>query len=186
MREKRIFLIAIILVLSLCACSSSTSKADTYTVSKEGVSYTVDRNNSVISDESHEYHYTISGTSERYDIDIIYPDDSTYWWHGDSNGAMSSSYGGGSDDYDENRYVPGGTLCDILEENELRHVSSVNIIFVIILAVIGVFNVIWPYISWYLGYGWRYRDTEPSDAALVFNRISGIILILIAIVMIFL
>ncbi len=36
---------------------------------------------------------------------------------------------------------------------------------------------------WYLSYGWRYKDAQPSDAALVIGRISGIAALVIGIVM---
>ena len=37
----------------------------------------------------------------------------------------------------------------------------------------GIFNAAAPRAAWYLSYGWRYKDAEPSDAALVVARLGG-------------
>lgn len=52
-----------------------------------------------------------------------------------------------------------------------------------LLILIGLFNLITPETSWYLKYGWRYKDAEPSEAAIVFGRIGGVVAILIGIVL---
>ncbi|MCR8659010.1 DUF6199 family natural product biosynthesis protein [Paenibacillus endoradicis] len=47
--------------------------------------------------------------------------------------------------------------------------------------LIGFFS---PQTAWYLSIGWKLRDSEPSDAVLAWNRISGVILVLIGFIMI--
>ena len=54
---------------------------------------------------------------------------------------------------------------------------------VILLILVGIFNIALPDVAWYLQYGWRYKDAEPSDAALVFNRIGGVAAIIMAVIM---
>ena len=51
----------------------------------------------------------------------------------------------------------------------------------VVCLIIGLFNICFPYGSWYLGHGWRFRDAEPSDLALLMTRISGIIATVIGI-----
>ena len=55
----------------------------------------------------------------------------------------------------------------------------------ILLMIIGLFNLISPRTGWYLSYGWRFKDAEPSDAALVMARIGGGIAILIGVILLF-
>ena len=55
----------------------------------------------------------------------------------------------------------------------------------IVCLLIGAFNIISPYGAWFLGYGWRYRDAEPSDLALLMTRIGGIVAVIIGIVLFF-
>ena len=52
-----------------------------------------------------------------------------------------------------------------------------------ILFISGLFGTISPETSWMLSYGWRYKDVEPSELALVAQRAGGIIAIAISIFM---
>ncbi|MGN0250750.1 MAG: DUF6199 family natural product biosynthesis protein [Oliverpabstia sp.] len=45
----------------------------------------------------------------------------------------------------------------------------------------GAFNTAAPSVAWYLEYGWRYKNAEPSDLALGLNRVGGIIAIIVGI-----
>lgn len=40
--------------------------------------------------------------------------------------------------------------------------------------VAGVCSILWPRTMWYLGEGWKYKNVEPSDAALVIMRLGGV------------
>lgn len=53
--------------------------------------------------------------------------------------------------------------------------------FILLLA--GIFSAASPYHSWYLSYGWRFKDAEPSDAALVLQRISGVIAVIVGLIL---
>lgn len=50
-----------------------------------------------------------------------------------------------------------------------------NVLIGLVLIVVGVINLISPETGWYLSHGWRYKDAEPSDAALTFARIGGVV-----------
>ncbi|MBE6036869.1 MAG: hypothetical protein E7223_04500 [Clostridiales bacterium] len=54
-----------------------------------------------------------------------------------------------------------------------------------IFLIIGLVNVINPEIGWQLTTGWRFRDAEPSDAALVWGRIGGVLFILVGLRLLF-
>lgn len=59
------------------------------------------------------------------------------------------------------------------------------IIVGIIMLLVGLFVILSPEIAWYLRCGWRFRNAEPSELALVLERIDGIILVIAGIVFLF-
>ena len=52
-----------------------------------------------------------------------------------------------------------------------------SVLLLLVLLGIGIFSAAYPYGAWYLERGWYYKDAEPSDAALLFNRVVGILLL---------
>ncbi|MBE6961774.1 MAG: hypothetical protein E7445_04890 [Ruminococcaceae bacterium] len=48
----------------------------------------------------------------------------------------------------------------------------------IFLLAVGAWNTFVPRSAWYLSYGWRFRDAEPSDAALTAHIIGGVVALL--------
>ena len=44
----------------------------------------------------------------------------------------------------------------------------------LVVIVLGAVSAIVPEIGWHISEGWKFRDAEPSDAALLWIRISGI------------
>lgn len=53
-----------------------------------------------------------------------------------------------------------------------------HIIAGIILVLIGLLAVLSPKTAWYLRCGWRFRNAEPSEAALILERIGGVIFVM--------
>ncbi len=60
-----------------------------------------------------------------------------------------------------------------------------GIILFLILLTIGAISALSPETGWHMSIGWRFRDAEPSDAALVWQRIGGIVMIVIAFIILF-
>lgn len=60
-----------------------------------------------------------------------------------------------------------------------------NILFGLILIVIGVVNAAWPEVGWHLSEGWKFKDAEPSDTALFLGRLGGIVAIVAGIICFF-
>ena len=178
-------MLCMLLVVSLCACSSKDDANTISVAGKDGTVYVIDSENGTISDGTYTYQYKISGSSSGYTIDITYPDGSTYWWRTQKSGSFSTGSGGWSDDYDENRYVDGDTLCDVLEADVPEEKESKSVLLIFLFLIVGVFNAAFPYAAWYLEYGWRYKNAEPSDMALGLSRLGGIVAIIIAVIMIF-
>ena len=55
------------------------------------------------------------------------------------------------------------------------------ILLLLVFAITGLISVIKPKAMWYLSNGWRYKNAKPSDAALLVNRIAGILLLILAV-----
>lgn len=176
--KMQVYLLILVMSLLLCACGATST---VYTIEKNNVSYEVDTENETISDGINVYQYEFSGNKSSYDVNITYPDGSTYWFHM-SGGA---GHGGWSDDYDEDRYVDGDTLSDVLLEKAPKEVNSGNWLAALIIAIVGIFNIVSPYSAWYLEYGWRYKNAEPSDIALGLNRVVGVIAVVAAVALLF-
>ena len=173
---KRIIclIINLLLITLLCACSSA------YTVEVHGREYVVDREKRTISDEWHTYEYTFSGNSSSYNVRITYPNGAEYWFN--NNGAIGT--GGWTDGYGEKQYADGDTLCDVLLEKAPKEGSAEKIFIGIFLLAVGIFNATKPETAWYLEYGWRFKDAEPSDSAIALNRLGGAVAIIVAVFLI--
>lgn len=179
------FLLTVAVIVCLTGCAKSESSG-TYVVEKQGTLFTVDTNNMTISDGENTYHYAVDGSAFRYTTTITYPDGSTYWWTVDrsGDGNFSHGYGGWSDDYDENRYVAGDVLCDALDMSSSEPSSDKNPLLIMLLMVIGLFNLIAPQTSWYLSHGWKYKNAEPSEVAIGLTRFGGGAALVLALIMI--
>lgn len=180
---KKAFLF-LMLAIALCGCVASESGP--YTATKNGIRFTVDAEKSTISDGINTYRYVFSGNASEYDMEIRYPDGSAWYWHTQSNGEVAFGGGGWSDDYDAERYVPGEVLREVLKEKAQKQAPAKNMLPELFLLGVGAIDLAFPRAVWYLGGGWRYKDSEPSDLALCCNRAGGAFAIVIAVLMILL
>jgi len=60
-----------------------------------------------------------------------------------------------------------------------------QVIFGLVLVVIGAINAISPETGWHMSDGWKYKNAEPSEEALLWGRIGGIVTIIIGFVIMF-
>ena len=124
-------------------------------------------------------------------MSFTYPDGNVYSagiQSANSSGAGGLSAGSVSADYDYNSgYTDLLSLCYALaspRETERAASSGSNHPFVaLLLCGVGIFNLAAPKASWYLSYGWRFKDAEPSDAAITLSRIGGAIAVVIGVIM---
>ena len=173
-------LVFAILLFIMCSCSAPQTK---YTIEKNGIVFEVNKESNTISDGTNVYSYKFEGNEADYEVDITYPDGSTYWW--DMHGYSGS--GGWSDDYNPQKYPDGDILTDVILEKApkaSKH-GGESMFAIILLIALGIFNIVSPRTAWYLGYGWRYKNAEPSDVAIGFNVFGGVVAIIIAIILIF-
>ena len=194
--KKRIaiLILAALLLLSFCACAEKKTQSalEPYTTGWDGTVYTVtpiDNDKGTITDGTNTYSYRYDTSGSSYGVTFTYPDGETYRCvenGGTSSGAVFSS-GSTSLDFDFDKYPDGMTLKRVLErspsaKNEKK--STKNVGLILFLLVIGVINTAWPQATWYLETGWKIKDAEPSEAALIWGRVVGVALLIIAAVMI--
>lgn len=60
-----------------------------------------------------------------------------------------------------------------------------NVLVGLVLIIVGFVNVLSPKSGWYLSHGWRYKDAEPSEAALFFARLGGVVGIIVGLIFMF-
>ena len=174
---KKLLVVAAAVLLLFCACSGKAEQAGgPEVVIQNGVTYTLERQNGerdqtgTLSDGTYTYTYALSPRSGGYRLEITYPDGSSSWWETTGNGG----YGGWSDNYTEGKYADHWTLRDVILEGGPAYAEGPgNLWLVVLLAALGGFNLLLPRASWYLSYGWRYKNAEPSDLVLAINRIGG-------------
>ena len=177
MRKFPAWLILILAVVLLCGCATTPA---VYTVTRDGIDYTVDTENGTVSDGQYLYTYVVSGSSSRYVTIITYPNGAQYSWTQSSNGGS----GGWGDDYDPVTYTDGGILLDVLSASAPKEYNS-NPLLGLLLIALGAWYAFAPYSAWFFSYGWRYKDAEPSDAALGISRIVGIAVIIFGVFTLF-
>ncbi len=162
-------------MLFLVGCAQK--QVSEYTITMENQTFVINTENKTITNDGDIYKYRVDETTYH----ITYPDNSKYeWTQQDTIG-----YGGYSDDHNENKYIPGEVLVDVISiKHNSRNVQK-DFLLIGVLLFFGMWNAMSPYSSWYLSYGWRYKDVEPSDFALGFGRISGIIMVIVGLILFF-
>ncbi len=179
--------VLVLLVMVLCFLSTSVHAAvivETKRIEpiqgRDGITYLVDENSCTISDSQHEYQFSVTESGAGQSIEITYPDGSTYWESGkEGNYTM-----GWSDDYlaftaeNDKGYAPGEILCEVYRSEMPKHERK-NVWPCIIGFILGLFSLVKPEYAWYLQYGWRFKNAEPSDAAIMVERIVGVVLLIL-------
>lgn len=173
---KSKFLILVVLVLALL-CGCTPKDTGPYDVEFRGRSYTVDLSKGIILQGEDTYTFTRDGE----DYQLTYPNGATY--HCTKQGIGSVS--GWSDDYDEERYIPGDELIDLLEAQTPRKTNGFTFAAGIMLILIGVGMLLAPGAAFFISYGWMLKNAEPSDGMITYTRICGGVFILIGIFVLF-
>lgn len=183
-KRSLIFVFAIIMLLVLASCSEASDEEldKVYKINVNNKEFIVDTATQTITDGENEYTYTFKDNTAR----IYYPDNSSYWWTFTDNGG----YGGWSDDYDENKYIDGDTLISALDgravnkhepKKEQKVYNPIGLLFI----ALGIFNIAKPEKAWYFARGWQFKNSEPSDEALVVERLTGGIAIIMGLCIFF-
>ena len=185
-------LCCVLLVLLMILAASGCEQEDpVVTVEKNGITFTVNKENFTISDGTNVYHYnsvrvsTTVGSSTN--IRIHYPNGSSYFESTKTNNGITTGNSGWSDDYDEDRYLPGAVLVDVVEQvaqiQAPRGVTWYLVLVAAVVIVFGALNIAFPCFWWQLRYGLYVRDAEPTEFAILMSRIGGGVCITIGVIM---
>ena len=87
-------------------------------------------------------------------------------------------------EFDFAKYPSGMELNGVLSRTHPNVQKEKPVAVILVLLLIGVFNTAWPMGAWYLETGWKFRDAEPSDAALGWNRAVGVLALIVAVILI--
>ena len=192
-KQIAILILAALLLLSFCACAEKKTQSalEPYTTGWDGTVYTVtpiDNDKGTITDGTNTYSYRYDTSGSSYGVTFTYPDGETYrcTQNGSTSGGAAFSSGSASLDFDFDKYPDGMTLDRVLKrspaaKHEEKSTKSWGII--LFLLFVGSINTACPQLTWHLDVGWKVKDAEPSEAALAWNRIVGVVLLLIAVVM---
>lgn len=169
---------SLLILLTFSACAGQSSEPYTYTCNynNQELLLTVDPANNTISDGVNTYTYEIRDTN----IEIIYPNGATYWYSNVNGGNVSSGW---SKDYDSELYLSGFVLEGALGELPTATPRSTNFVLILLCLLVGIIMLSYPRIAWYCTHGWMYQNAEPSNAALISARISGAVLLVLALVL---
>lgn len=178
MKKVMAIFLGVLFLLMLCGCSGSNK---VYTYETNRYSLEVNQKEQTISDGVHTYEYTFSGNKSQYRIDITYPNGATYYW----NQSDMTGSGGWSDDYNGIRYVDGEILCRAIVERAPEPASGGKIVAALLVIGGGAFYALAPEVAWHWNIGWRFRDAEPSDMALRANRIVGVVVLILGLIVLF-
>ena len=184
-------LAALVLSLSACAKQKATASLEPYTTGWDGAVYTItpiDAYKGTISDGTNTYSYRYDTSGSSYGVTFTYPDGETYrcTQNGSTSSGAAFSSGSASLDFDFDKYPDGMTLQRVLEQSpsaKREKKSTKNVGLILVLLFVGGINTAFPQAAWHLDVGWKVKDAEPSEAALAWNRIVGVVLLLIAVVM---
>ena len=194
MRKRRniafaVLILAVLaaLVLSLSACAEKQTKnaLEPYSTGWDGRVYTVtpiDNDKGTISDGTNTYSYRYDASGSGYSVTFTYPDGETYTWTENS----SSGRGEASLNFDFEKYPSGMVLKGLLRKvrTTQEDTSAKNWGLILVLLFVGGINTACPQLTWHLDVGWKVKDAEPSEAALAWNRGTGIVMLVIAGIMI--
>lgn len=180
--KRFLALCAVLCFLFLTACGAEKSDPNVYNVEYNGKVYSVNQIERTISVDGYTCEFSVTGSGNSTDFKVTYPNGSTYWMRWSN----SSGHGGYGGDYDASRYVSGDTLWNVLEQEHPGAKQTSNHAGLgILLLIFGVLEAASPRTFWWLSHGWRFKDAEPSEAALALGRVGGIIMVLAGIICFF-
>ena len=139
-------------------------------VEVDGHALVVDFQAGTITGEGEVYSFAIQGDSIRID----YPN-GVYFVR---TGSATAGYGPVDQPFSTAGYLSEDTLFKALEggdtEGGWRPGSYAPL--ALLLLPLGIFSLAKPERAWYVSWGWRYKNAEPSDGALLAQRLEGVVL----------
>lgn len=113
-----------------------------------------------------------------YEYEVMFENGRSYFYKRSGN---SSSAGGSLELTDEEWKWAEEAISKYEQINgaaSISNNSSSNPIG-LVLILLGILGAIFPQAAWYMEIGWKVRNTEPSELALIANRVGGIVIAIV-------
>lgn len=176
-------------ILGLGGCS--TKEKNKWMI--EGKEVILNQAEGTITYDNEVYKYSKSNNA----IEITYPNQMTYTETNKNSGTSVSTWSAdpslaaGFIDITSYGYLSERVIIDTvlkysseIDPNSGNSLSGRSPLLGLFIILIGAIVVAFPKASWYLNYGWRYKDSKPSDVAIVVQRVSGGIAIVVGLILI--
>jgi len=181
-KKQAILLMVIILLLSLL--SGCSSQQNTMTI--DGKSVTLNLESREIQADEQVYHYV----TDEAQIEIEYPNGMVfrrvYEAEGTVDDWIKTTETVDTTYLDKMGYFEPNVLINQVirfspdsDSNQKDSPSALGVFLV----TLGILNVLFPKWFWNIQYGWRYKNTEPTDTAINIQRLGGIIAIIVGFIL---
>ena len=114
----------------------------------------------------------------RGELKITYPDQTQFTYTKNGGGLSSMDF-----DPESKGYISGIAMAwgieSAMDAAQPQKNGGGYALPGILLLALGAWNAFAPRSAWYFSYGWRFRNAEPSDAALAVQTIGGVLLLLV-------
>ena len=119
--------------------------------------------------------YTFEYKSDGY-AEVTYEDGTVWSARYDEGFIMTGSYRSpDGESTEQGSRTAGDMILSAVESAEPAEKKGQSPLLYALLVIIGAFMAIWPKALWYVKYGFRYKDAEPSEASLFFIRAGGVL-----------
>lgn len=190
LRNTLVCLALVLVMLGLGGCSSK--EKNKWTI--DGKEVVLNQSENTITYDDQVYHYTKSNTQ----IQITYPNQMVYSEMYNGSSVTSSSW---AMDINEDAtfidittygYLSERTIIDVvlkysreIDPSSGFSLSGRSPLLGLFIVFLGAIVILFPKASWYLNYGWRYKDSEPTKVAITVQRVSGGIAVVVGLFLIF-
>lgn len=184
MKKRLLAVFPVFLLVLLCAACGAQSLSQEADVQGQPILITftsADCSAGTVTAEHGEYSFFLD--SDGY-LSILYPDGSVYGEFAESGPVFT--------DYDEadqkaKGYLDGfflsSAIWDAIDSRDVsKQVNIPVLLFSVLLAGLGIWSLCAPRTSWWLSDGWKFKNAEPSDAALAAIRVGGAILTFLGVI----
>ena len=116
--------------------------------------------------------------NQKGELKITYPDQTQFTYRKNGDGISSIDF-----DPESKGYISGIAMAwgieSAMDAAQPQKDGGGYVLAGILLLALGAWNAFAPRSAWYISYGWRFRNAEPSDAALAVQAIGGVILLMV-------
>ncbi len=132
------------------------------------------------------YKFEIKAQSDGNRFTLQYPDGYVYT-RTERDGMIAITEGYTAEERKAKGFPDGGEVAQAIKRAAFTPQSDdanngPAIVAAILVLLVGLWHLCAPASAWYLEWGWRYKDAEPSDIALTLYRVSGGVILIIGVI----